>query len=130
MKYLKSISGFGELRKLENVDKCLSIVLCNNENDRLIENFCRDLVKSGCTKFICYGINSESVHDVIDDELIRENIQGITTWHVDETEEDVFILIESLPEFSSCQSIIILSHPDSKDFLKQSISNFSQLLGK
>lgn len=49
------------------------------------------LIKEGCRYFVCFGPESEPVHDWIDDEIFdRDDLEEIyTTFHDDEPIEDV-----------------------------------------
>jgi hypothetical protein len=49
-----------------------------------------ELVGSGCRYFVCFGPDSECVHDQIDEVLVKHAYIGVpTTFHVDEAAEDV-----------------------------------------
>jgi hypothetical protein len=48
------------------------------------------LLEAGCRYFVCFGRRSEAVHDYLDDLLVEgEWPLVITTFHDDETKEDV-----------------------------------------
>ncbi|MDR1063953.1 MAG: hypothetical protein LBL48_08510 [Azoarcus sp.] len=51
-----------------------------------------ELLDAGCVFFVCFGSDSESVHDKIDDIIVRRGRQSdiLTTFHEDEDLEDVF----------------------------------------
>jgi len=48
------------------------------------------LLQAGCRYFVCFGNNSESIHDLIDDCIVDGDYEGVvTTFHDNESEEDV-----------------------------------------
>jgi hypothetical protein len=50
-----------------------------------------ELLNAGCRYCVCFGRNSEAVHDQIDDVIVNRNseMNVLTTFHDDETAEDV-----------------------------------------
>lgn len=120
---MKIISDENALLKLGDLTQVLPIILCEREVDLHMKNMCRCLIKGGAVNFVCFGKNSEIIHDFIDDELLDKNIDGITTWHVDETEKDVISFINILPEFSKCCKILI-TPPEMDTSLVTCVSRF------
>lgn len=48
------------------------------------------LLQAGCRYFVCYGLDSEQLHDRIDELIIDGGFDDtITTWHNDESEQEV-----------------------------------------
>lgn len=123
-------SQIKELRNLSNFSEVLTIILTVDGKDACIEEICKSLINGGCTNYVCFGANSEVVHDFIDDHLIEAGSFGITTWHVNEPEEDVSSLIEVLPEFSNCSQIILVAPVELNQSTKTSILQFKRLLSR
>jgi hypothetical protein len=52
------------------------------------------LLSAGCRYFVCYGGESESLHDQIDDLVVAIAAAGVTTtYHDDESVEDVISFV-------------------------------------
>lgn len=55
----------------------------------------KQLLQAGCRYAVCGGHNCEAWHDAIDDEFLegsdetRDDVHVMTTWHADETPDDV-----------------------------------------
>ena len=59
-------------------------------DDTTLVRSVKALLRAGCRYFVCFGSNSEHVHDRIDDLVIDGGFDGtVTTWHDDESEEEV-----------------------------------------
>jgi len=97
-----------EIAKLGNLPQIVPILLCDSEFNLHMQELCEFLVISGVVNFVCFGKNSEVVHDFIDDKLNQNSLSGITTWHVGETEQDVASFINVLPNFSKCNRILLV----------------------
>ncbi len=55
------------------------------------------LLKAGCRYFVCFGENSEELHDDIDEMIVAGKYQNvITTFHDDESPEDVIEFFETV----------------------------------
>lgn len=54
-----------------------------------VRRFGSKLLASGCRYFVCFGKRSELVHDLLDDVIVEEGYQGVTTtFHEDESKEE------------------------------------------
>ena len=54
-----------------------------------IEKFTRDLLKSGCAYFCAWGPDCERVHDIFDSQCDDATPLILTTWHADESLDEV-----------------------------------------
>lgn len=73
-------------------------------NNKIVE-----LIDRGCRYFVCFGPNSEVIHDRIDDIIISysQNIEAVTTFHEDEQIEDVAAFFKFVVTNEMQQGILI-----------------------
>ncbi len=98
---LASIGDFTEL-------VCLLTCRDQEELDTIIKHkFLQELVELGCDHFICVGLLSETLHDVIDDIILDLSFTSdsldkrtvLTSWFVDEESDEIanFFLLATDP---------------------------------
>ncbi len=67
------------------------------------------LLAAGCRYFVCFGEQSETVHDRIDDIIVEHGYDGVTTtFHCDESEQDVADFFMTIA-FSAMNGALVLS---------------------
>ncbi|MFT5584806.1 MAG: hypothetical protein ACI9VR_002393 [Cognaticolwellia sp.] len=69
----------------------------------------RALLRAGCRYFVCFGSNSENIHDRIDDVIVDGRFCGVTTtWHEDESEKDVAEFFQNCATIGMRASVILV----------------------
>ena len=72
-----------------------------------------DLLDLGCSFFVCFGVNSETIHDAIDDVVIRrgDSVEGpvLTTFHADEKLDEVVFFFLSVAMAEGRQGVVLVS---------------------
>ena len=59
-------------------------------NDDFLRRSCTGLLAAGCLWFVCFGERAEEIHDRIDDFIVEQEYQDVTTtYHSEESEQDV-----------------------------------------
>ncbi|MGH9754984.1 MAG: DUF7684 family protein [Blastocatellia bacterium] len=93
------------------------------------------LLKSGCDYFVCFGRDSERLHDEVDALAEREagdsECTVITTWHVDESASDVaefFINVAGARDISLLIGIVGPDDSEMQTSLAQIASRMSTSL--
>ncbi|MGH2343561.1 hypothetical protein ACRC7T_19050 [Segnochrobactraceae bacterium EtOH-i3] len=72
-----------------------SVLIDTNDNfwsnKELVLKKIEHLIAEKCKYFVCYGVISEEVHDIIDDFIIEDDLNEdiITTYHVNESDDNV-----------------------------------------
>jgi len=77
-----------------DIDAPFSVLLDADEENWddacLVRRLGKSLLADGCRYFVCFGQRSEVVHDLLDDVIVTEGYQGVTTtFHDDEDKEEV-----------------------------------------
>jgi hypothetical protein len=91
----------------EDASKSIIILVSDNLSNNLIEAM-RCNVNLGCKNFACFGINSETIHDALDDLLNDQGVEAITTWHTREEPDDLVDYLRVAPTFGTVDTLVIL----------------------
>jgi hypothetical protein len=104
--FLKSNS---ELKYLANTSVLIFFNVINNYTTSVLTK----LIENGCLFYSFSGLNSEKIHDFLDDLLEEKNISAITTWHSDQNLEDIVDYNAVLPQYTSVTEYLIIHQKDS-----------------
>lgn len=91
----QAIDGYG-------IVPCVTLITAwaiDAVNLRARELLVKNLLAKGCRYFVCTGTYGEKLHDFIDDIVVYKEDQTIvTTWHDDETPEDIVYFFVNLTD--------------------------------
>ncbi len=83
------------------------------KEDEFVCRLGKSLLDSGCQYFVCFGRKSEEIHDRFDDLIIEGDFPNtITTYHYDESENDVASFVKDIVMLEM-KDIVVIAH-DSK----------------
>ena len=81
-----------------------------------------ELLKAGCFYFMILGSKAKIIEDIIDDVIINENLEAVTTVHdlLDETYDDVVDFFKNYTNFSceECRYLVILNDYEEEEKLE------------
>ncbi len=128
---------FNELSSLDKTPSAVLLTLWEQwgfSDFQKVEPVVKRLVSLGCRCFVCAGNYSESLHDFIDDVILdmtlddgEANTAFLTTWHDDDTDDEVADFFLNSPSLSSGLRLAIFDDDSLEDQrLKKTVATLAE----
>ena len=103
-----------DVEDLEALDIFL-LVIAHDVLDNQLTRAAQEYLSRGCCHVACFGDKSETVHDCLDDWIASNELSAMTTWHCDETVDELIDYLLVAPQAEGISSLVVLAHKE--DFL-------------